>query len=317
MAATSIATQVISPARWLRWSSVLLLPAVGLAGASWWLTEPLEDRGSPGPNPAVAAALSPAEPAEPIRVAAERDELPAWPEGRLDGEPAKQLLLTTLLDVGRRLKQVDGYTATFRKQERISGDLRPEQTLAMKVRHQPFAIYLKFLAPTQGKEVVYAEGHHDNKVIAHSSGVSRWLVPRLAVAPDHPLALADNRHAVTEAGLANLTERLIGFRRLDLDDQDAVTILDRTTDREGRPWLRSVHTHPRRTPERPFARVEVLYDPESRFPLHISNFDWPEPGHQGELLLAERYFYDELDLTAPLSALDFDPANPSYSFHRY
>ena len=69
---------------------------------------------------------------------------------------------------------------------------------------KPFAVYLKFLAPQAGKEVVYAEGHHENKVIAHSGGLARLLVPRLAVAPDHPLALADSRHAVTEAGVANL-----------------------------------------------------------------------------------------------------------------
>ncbi len=230
---------------------------------------------------------------------------------------AKTLLLTTLLDVDARLKKVDGYTATFHKQERIGGELRPEQTLSMKVRQRPFAVYFKFLAPTQGKEVVYAEGHHDNKVIAHSTGVSRWLVPRLAVPPDHPLALADTRHSVTEAGLANLTEKLIGFRRLDLEDPDAVTVLDRTTDSEGRQWLRSIHTHPHQRGGRPFARVEVLYDPESRFPLAIKNFDWPTPDHKGDLLLAERYFYEDLNVTAPLSALDFDPANPSYSFHRY
>ena len=60
----------------------------------------------------------------------------------------------------------------------------PEQTLAMKVRNRPFAIYLKFLAPKAGKEVVYAEGHHDNKVIAHNGDWTRKLVPRLAVAPD-------------------------------------------------------------------------------------------------------------------------------------
>ena len=31
----------------------------------------------------------------------------------------------------------------------------------------------------------------------------------------------------------------------------------------------------------------------------------------------ERYQYDDLDFEAPLSALDFDPANPAYAFHRY
>ena len=81
--------------------------------------------------------------------------------------------------------------------------------------------------------------------------------------------------------------------------------------------LIQVHLHPHQAPERPFARVEVLYDPETRLPLRISNYDWPQPGDRGELPLAERYSYDDLNFQAPLSAIDFDPANPNYAFHRY
>jgi hypothetical protein len=241
----------------------------------------------------------------------------AWPEGRLDGPPAKALLLDVLLVAADRLNQVDCYTATFHKQERIKRTLGPEQVMAMKVRQQPFAIYFKFLKPQAGKEVVFAEGHHDNKVIAHSVGFSRLLVPRLAVAPDSPIALADSRHAVTEAGLAKLTAKLIGFRRLDLNDPEAETILDRTRDADGREWLRSVHTHPHQNPDRPFARVEVCYDPKTFFPLDIRSYDWPLPGQSDELLLAEHYRYEDLALDAALTALDFDPTNPAYAFHRY
>ncbi len=296
------------PRHWwvLTSSFVLAMVPAALGGLSWWLTEPLEE-----------PAATPATESESAPVAVGRETPPSWPEGRLEGEAAKKLLLDTLLAVEARLETVESYTATFRKQERINGTLGPEQTLAMKVRHNPFAIYFKFLAPQEGKEVVYAEGHHENKVIAHTSGVARLLVPRLAVPPTHPLALADSRHAVTEAGLANLTKKLIDFRRMDLEDAEAMTILDRTTDLNGRSWLRSIHIHPHDHSDRPFARVEVLYDPETRIPLQISNYERPAPDHSGDLLLAERYIYENLDLDADLTALDFDPANPEYAFHRY
>jgi hypothetical protein len=286
----------------------LVVPVVVMAaavGASWRLTASLDDAAAPIPTPA------------PAPVAAHPDAPPEWPLGRLEGDEAKRLLLEVLVDVAARIDRVEGYTATLRKQERLRGALGPEQTLAMKVRHRPFAVYLKFLAPVEGKEIVYAEGHHDNKMIAHSTGVSRLLVPRLAVPPDHPIALAEARHPVTEAGLANLSRRLVEFRRKDLDDPEAVTILDRTAGPDGRSYLRSLHLHPRQAPDRPFARVEVLYDPETRFPIQITNFDWPRPEDKGDLPLAERYRYDDLDLDASLSALDFDPANPAYAFHRY
>ena len=298
-----------------RWLFFLIAPAAlaGLVfGVSWWLTEPLNDRG--------ASVSTGARTPSPILSAPEPDRRPDvppdWPQARLEGAAAKKLLLDTLIAVHERLDRVEGYTATFKKQERIKGTLRPQQTLEMKVRHQPFSIYFKYVSPTPGKEVVYAQGHHENKVIAHTPGVAGWLVPRLAVAPDHPLALAESRHAITEAGLANLTNRLLGFREKDMDDPEAVTILDRTTDEEGRPWLRSVHTHPHPNAERPFVHVEVRYDPETRLPVDIRNYDWPEPGHTGALPLAEHYQYEDVDLAATLTALDFDPANPAYAFHR-
>jgi hypothetical protein len=228
--------------RWwvLTFSFVLAMVPAALAGLSWWLTESLEGLAStPAPEP------------ESAPVAVSRETPPSWPEGRLEGEAAKKLLLDTLLAVEARLETVEGYTATLRKQERINGTLGPEQTLAMKVRHNPFAVYFKFLAPHEGKEVVYAEGHHENKVIAHTGGVARFLVPRLAVPPTHPLVLADSRHAITEAGLANLTKKLIDFRRMDLEDAEARTVLDRTTDLNGRSWLRSIHTHPHSHPPSP------------------------------------------------------------------
>lgn len=298
--------------KWWAWPLVLI--PTSFVFACLWLTEPLDD-GLGGAaelvSPPVVASPVPAEEAPPAT------EAVAWPTSRTEGMPAKLVLLDALLVAAERLDRVDAYTATFKKQERVRGTLGPVHTLAMKVRHRPFAIYLKFLEPVAGKEVVYAEGRHDNKMIAHGGGFARLLVPRLAVAPDNPIAFADSRHAVTDAGIAKLTQTLIKYRKMDLDDEHAVTILDRVTDDEGRERLRSVHTHPDAADGRPFARVVVLYEPETFLPVSIHSYDFPEPGHVGDLLLAEHYEYHDLKLDAPLTALDFDPANPDYSFHRY
>ena len=286
---------------------LLALPA-SLGIAAWWFTEPLSDRPT-GP---------PAKPADSdTPVPAPVESPPNWPGGTLKGDEAKKLLLASNELSLARLARVEGYTATLRKQERINGRLSAEQTLAMKVRNRPFAIYLKFLAPKAGKEVVYAEGHHENKVIAHNGDWTRKIIPRLAVEPDSALALADTRHPVTEAGLVHLAKKLLSFRKMDMNDPDAETILDRTTDPDGKTWLRSIHTHNVADGSRPFARVEVLYDPATQFPLRISSYDWPAPGHSGELELAERYAYDDLKLDAPLTQTDFDPTNPDYAFMRF
>lgn len=281
-------------------------------GASWIFTVPLERTvpGSPAPRPATRTA--PPATAAP----APEPQLPAWPETRLEGQVAKELLLQTLQAVDRAIRQVACCTMTFRKQERIGGKLLPEQTYFVKVRHAPFAIYMRCLKPVTGRELIYAEGHYDNQVIGHPPGVARLLVPRLKVPPDSPLIMAESRHPMNEAGLANMIRKMIHYREMDLADPDSITILDRTQSSDGHTWLRSTHIHPIFHPERPLGETEVLYDPQTRLPLRFTGYDRPAPG-KNEKTLGERYAYDDLVLGAELTAQDFDPANPSYEFHRF
>jgi hypothetical protein len=295
---------------WLRWTvSVIGGLTLLVFAASWWFTAPLDKvdasedlvRASSDHKSAAHAAKKPL----------------VWPEGTVEGVEAKEFLHELVKVASERIDAMKGYTATFKKQERLRGVLTPENTLSMKVRHEPFAIYVKFLAPKAGKEVLFAKGKHDNKVLAHNGDWTRRLIPRLAIDPDSSLALADSRHPITDAGLQSLARRLVNFRKLDLEDAEARTILDKFTDESGRVWPRSVHLHVHKSESRPFTRVEVLYDPTTLLPIQISSFDWPEPGQKGELLLAERYRYENLQFDPPLAAIDFEPSNPAYGFQRF
>ena len=291
---------------------LLTLPVLGL-GLSWWITPKLR------PAPEVATPLESA-PRETIDAVEAEVRSLEWPADRLEGEAAKRLLLEILQADRDHLRALTGYTATLRRRERVDGTLGDLQTIALKVRHRPFAVYLRFVEPEAGKEVVYDASRYDGDVMAHPGGFARKLLPILKFPPDSTLAMADNRHPITEAGILGLTDRLIGFREIDLLDPEAGTVLDRVTGPEGRAYLRSVHTHPVHHPDRPFAYVEVLYDPETKLPVRITSYDWPEDGSTPDLEtleLAEMYQYDDLDLDAPLTDLDFDPANPLYEFRRF
>jgi len=287
---------------WMAISTPLIIAAV-----CGWLTAPLEPPSATNTQANLANTTKPA--TEPA--------IPDWPSMVLDGKQATSILLASLISAQAQLEAVGGYTAVFRKTERISGKLGAEQILEMKSRLKPFSIYFKYRTPEAGKEVVYAEGRYDNDLVAHGVGISRRLIPRIKVAPNSATAMWGNRHPITDAGLANLLKRLIYFRRMDLEDPEAVTILDRIPRPEGGEWYRSVHTHPHQNSERPFQKVEVLYDPETRIPVQISSYGWTEPGDEGEHKLAERYAYDNLVLCPTLTDLDFDPANPAYDFTRF
>lgn len=287
-----------------------VVAAGSLAFLSWYFTAPLEEMSA-------AQVTTPTE----EKPSVDLDAYPTWPKERLEGIKAKTHLLIVLEAVEKRMSAVQGYTATLKKQERIGGKLGPEQTMFIKVRNQPFAFYGKFLAPKKGKEVIFAEGHHDNNLIGHNGDWTRKLIPRLSVPPDGPIALKDSRHPVTEAGLLFLTRRLLGFRKLDFEDPEATSELDWAEGLDGTLWPRSIHTHPHPQPGRPFARIEVLYEPETLIPRYIVNYDWPDDGRpaidRADLPLAERYMYLDLNFDVELSDHDFDPANPEYEFHRF
>ena len=302
-------------ARLLRRKIVWLLasiPLIALA-AGVLLTAPLEppspSTSDPAPRPEPTPTTTTPPPSKP--------RLADWPEAPLEGEAAKVLSLASLLVAKERLEASGGYSAVFRKTERAKGVLGKEQVLEMKCRRKPFAVYLKFRTPEPGKEVVFSSGHYDDHVIAHGVGISRKLVPRLKVTPETARTITGDRHPITEAGLFNLTDRLIKYRKMDLNDPEARTVLDRTTDDQGRPRLRSRHTHLVHKDDRPFEMVEVLHDPATRIPVSIRSYDWLSPGESGEPKLAEVYRYDDLKLDLDLSDLDFDPANPAYEFTRF
>ena len=188
---------------------------------------------------------------------------------------------------------------TFRKQERINGKLLPEQTYFLKVRQEPFAVYMKGIHPVAGRELIYAEGYHDNQVIGHPGGALRLLVPRLKVPPDHPMILAESRHPMDQAGLGNLIRKLLGFRQKDLEESDEVTVLDRVVT----PEASLAAVHPRASPAPARAAPGRVGGPVRSRHSDLPSASPVTTGRargKAEKPLGERYCYDDLVLDAGL-----------------
>ena len=43
----------------------------------------------------------------------------------------------------------------------------------MKVRHEPFSVYMWFLKPFQGREVLYVDGQNNNEMVVLEAGLKR------------------------------------------------------------------------------------------------------------------------------------------------
>jgi outer membrane lipoprotein-sorting protein len=206
--------------------------------------------------------------------------------------------------------RVEAYTARFERQEVVGGVQRPRHEILLKYQ-RPGRIYMRWLTgPKQGREILLVPGRDDGHALVHEPGAVAGLFT-LVMPPDSPHILKQSRYPVTDVGIGRLIE-LIGA--------DA-----RRAEREGRLGLRELGPaqdggRPARAVELTFPadralgyharRVVVTVDAERSLPLRAKIHD-----HDDRLV--GEYAYLDVRLDVRLTALDFDPANPSYGFPRW
>src|SRR6476469_635990 len=83
------------------------------------------------------------------------------------GDPVGQMIAEARTSFGR----VRDYMGTLVKQERVEGQLQPEQFIAIRVRQQPFSVHLKWQGPKQfvGQEAAYVAGKNNGQMRAKGS----------------------------------------------------------------------------------------------------------------------------------------------------
>jgi outer membrane lipoprotein-sorting protein len=222
------------------------------------------------------------------------------------GEVSSAELGRLLEEMKQAYARVDQYTATFLIQERLEGELRPEQQLELKFR-KPFKVYLRWLTgKNKGRQALYPAG---------VDGDELWVrVPMLVGAitvsldPQSPKARRDGRHPITDVGIGRLVDLVSnnadrGLQRgeLTIGNGGQHATFDRPTQRY------TLH-FPNDPAKGYYCMTAVIdVDREYRLPIYAEIFDW-----DGQLI--ERYGYLDLRLNPGLTDEDFDPKNPAYGF---
>jgi hypothetical protein len=214
-----------------------------------------------------------------------------------------------------RYQAVCDYTCTFYKRERIEGHLTEQHIMQMKVRVNPYSIYLKFQQPAQGREAIYIAGRNAGKVLAHDIGFNKLLAGTLHLEPTGARAMENCRHPITQAGIGPLLETLGQRWAVELNPEESVLAF-RSDALVGPHRCTMVEsTHPERRRQFRYYKVRVFIDQETGLPIRFEAYDWPKHPRDPESL-AEEYSYMNLKLNVGLHELDFDVANPEYSFGR-
>jgi len=227
-------------------------------------------------------------------------------------EPALALANRGLAQLKSTIKD---YSCTVVKRERIDGKLNEHEYMFAKVRHEPFSVYLYFLAPdaVKGQEVIYVEGRNDGNMLAHAGSGVRAMVGTVSLKPNSMIAMQGNRYAITEIGVENLAKRLVEVAEHDKQFGECDVQFFPNAKVNGRvcTCVQVVHPVPRRNFRFHLARVFI--DDELLVPIRYEAYDWPhEEG--GQPVLMEEYTYMNIKINNGFTDADFDPKNASYKF---
>lgn len=282
-----------------------LVFAFGILGLGIWL--------------AGAVGAEPAQSPTPERVAERTTPIPQRPQSIFSSsDPNEHPLMPTLRWAYQGLPQIEkikDYSATLVKRERVGGKLGEYEHIFLKVRHDPFSVYMHFLGPEdlRGQEVIYVHNQNGNMILAHGSGLKRTMFGTVSLKPTGPVAMKGQRYPITEVGVLNLIRRLVEVGEKDLQYGECevkffegAKINDRSCT-----CIHVLHPVPRRNFLFHVARIFV--DDELNLPVRYESYDWPkQPGGEPELI--EEYTYLNLKLNNGFTDLDFDPKNPNYNF---
>ena len=248
----------------------------------------------------VASRIAVAKTQPPFDLTQLSDEHPLMPALRM----AKQSMQT--IDT-----RIHDYNAILIKQERVDGTLMPKEVAYVKVRHQPFSVYMYFLGENKGRECLYNSTTSDDpgKLIARDCGFKKRL-GKFTLDPEAPLAMRGQKYPIMKLGLRELTNELITVASKDIQFQECEVRHGQGT-MEGRAitWLEVVH--PTKRSNFRFYKAQVFIDNELQVPVRYNAYTWPkEPG--GEPELEESYTYHKLKINNGYTDTDFDQDNPKY-----
>jgi hypothetical protein len=201
------------------------------------------------------------------------------------------------------LKSIPSYTAVFRKQERIHGELHSEDLTYLKLRHAPYSVALNW--SDNGRIVYYTEGRNRNRLTVRMGGW-RQRLGWIHLDPHSSLAMGESRYPVTDTGLVRLAEQLLERFKPYLDTTAGVRSA----------WLPEEYVGDRRcrafvveyadpTVNADYRKTVVWLDSEWSVPLAVQNFDWQTGDVSNPEGLIEYYAFEQVVLGVELRDDDF------------
>ncbi|HAD58526.1 MAG TPA: hypothetical protein DCG12_04730 [Planctomycetaceae bacterium] len=210
-----------------------------------------------------------------------------------------------------KVEALPGYTATFYKKE-VVGRKTVNHQMRVKIRHEPFSVYLFFEKPHNGREVLYVDGENDGKLLAHEAGLLS-IAGSVSLNPTDSTAMNENRYPITMSGIANIVGEVIKTWEEETRYQGTEVKYFKNA-KLGDLTCRVIESnHPKPYKQFKNQKVRLWIDAKTGFPVRVQTYAFPKKAGR-EPALVEDYTFKDLKTDVRLTDADFDRNNKRYSF---
>jgi hypothetical protein len=225
--------------------------------------------------------------------------------------------LSTALEAARAsresVRKLPGYTCTFSKQEQLKKGPLMRQVMSLKFRREPFSVYLKYVEPHAGREVIYVEGRNKGKLQVHEPSGLASVIGTISLAPTGNEAMKENRYPVTLIGMEKMLDITITDWDEALKDPDVVVETYPQAKIGDLDCTMFEILHPKAREPFKYQRSRLYIEKKTNLPIRAEQYAYPAKAGE-EAPLVEEYTYSDLKIDTPPTDAEFDVNNDSYGY---
>ncbi|HWL07099.1 MAG TPA: DUF1571 domain-containing protein [Planctomicrobium sp.] len=211
------------------------------------------------------------------------------------------------------LKKISDYEATLIKQEFVGGRLLT-QRISMRLKEEPFSVYLRYEEPNAGRQILFVNGQNNNQLLAKEATGLSSLVGTVPLAIDSPQVMAENRHVITDLGMRRMLEMVINQWNIESKFGE-IDVKYYPNAKMGNAECEVIEvSHPRPRKQFLYHMTRLFVEKQSRLPIRIENYGFPPQAGQPAQLL-EEYTYVNVKTNLGMTPADFDRRNPRFGFN--
>jgi hypothetical protein len=211
------------------------------------------------------------------------------------------------------LTGVQDYEAVFSKRE-LMGRRLHSTSMKLKLREEPFSVYLQYVTPHAGREVIYVAGRNNGLLLAHETGL-KAIAGTVSLSPDSKDAMDGNRYPVTMIGMRNLLEQVITQWEAEAQFGECEVKYYPDAKLGQAPCKVIESTHPQPRKQFKFQKTMLFIDNQTGYPVRVEQHGFPDSPRERSTLV-EEYTYSSIRVNLGLTDRDFDHTNPNYAFPR-